>query len=157
MALFLQNVILALAFSALMGDWTWTNLIFGFALGYLILKFTHAKGEGPRYLIKFFYLLELSLYFFYQLFAASFRVAYDVVTPTHHMHPAVIQYPLKANTGLEITILANLISLTPGTLSIDVRPNTGLLFIHAMYLKDPETLVSEISQGFERRVLRLLR
>ncbi|MCB1214042.1 MAG: Na+/H+ antiporter subunit E [Deltaproteobacteria bacterium] len=157
MAILVQNLILAIAFGALMGDWSWGHLSFGFLLGYIILKFTHRDEEGPRYFSKLWSLLELSVFFFKELFSASFRVAYDVVTPTHHMKPAIIQYPLKAESGLEITLLANLISLTPGTLSLDVRPNQKLLFIHTMYLTKPEDLIKEIAEGFERRVIKLLR
>jgi multicomponent Na+:H+ antiporter subunit F len=51
------------------------------------------------------------------------------------MRPGVIGVPLDAKTDVEITLLANLISLTPGTLSLDVSA-TGTLYVHAMYVHD---------------------
>jgi len=102
-------------------------------------------------LLIFFYLKELLL--------ASVKVAYDVLTPKDHMHPAVIAVPLEAKTDLEITLLANFITLTPGTLSIDVSEDRKTLYIHEVYVKngDTEKIVKEIKEGFERRILNITR
>lgn len=102
-------------------------------------------------LLIFFYLKELSI--------ASLRVAYDVVTPKDHMEPAVIAIPLDAKTDLEITLLANFITLTPGTLSIDVSEDRKTLYIHEVYVKkgDTDRIVKQIKNGFERRILKITR
>ncbi len=96
-----------------------------------------------------FYLRELVL--------ASVRVAYDALTPTHHMRPAMLAIPLDAKTDFEILLLANLITMTPGTVSIDVSTDRRVLYVHAMYVSDPEALRHEIKSKLERRVLALLR
>jgi multicomponent Na+:H+ antiporter subunit E len=85
------------------------------------------------------------------------RVAFDVITPSQYMRPGVVAIPLTAKTDNEITMLANLISLTPGTLSLDVSDDRSVLYIHAMYVDDPDELRHEIKAGFERRVLEVLR
>jgi multicomponent Na+:H+ antiporter subunit E len=72
------------------------------------------------------------------------------------MRPGVIGIPLRARTDLEITVLANLITMTPGTLSLDVSPDRRTLYIHAMYIHDPEALRRDIQDNLERRVLELL-
>jgi multicomponent Na+:H+ antiporter subunit E len=69
----------------------------------------------------------------------------------------VIGIPLEAKTDLEITVLANLITMTPGTLSLDVSPDRKTLYVHAMYIKNPEALRFDIKENLERRVLELLR
>jgi multicomponent Na+:H+ antiporter subunit E len=69
----------------------------------------------------------------------------------------VVAIPLEASTDVEITLLANLVTLTPGSLSIDVSPDRGCLFVHAMFVENPDQLRSDIKQGFERRVVELLR
>jgi multicomponent Na+:H+ antiporter subunit E len=73
------------------------------------------------------------------------------------MRPGVIAIPLDAQTDIEITVLANLISLTPGTLSLDVSADRQTLYIHTMYLDDPEAARRGIKRGFERRVLAVTR
>ena len=72
--------------------------------------------------------------------------------------PGIIAVPLDAETDTEITILANLISLTPGTLSLLVSPDRRTLYVHAMYLDEgPDALRADLKQQMERRVLELLR
>jgi multicomponent Na+:H+ antiporter subunit E len=103
----------------------------------------------------------VSFFFFYvwQLILSNLRVAYDVVTPTHYMRPGVIAVPLDAKTDAEITLLANLITLTPGTLSLDLSPDRGVLYVHTMYIDqdDVERARRQIKDNLERRVLELLR
>lgn len=103
--------------------------------------------------------LFLILFYLKQLFIASLRVAYDVITPKDHMHPAVIAIPLEAKTDLEITLLANFITLTPGTLSIDVSEDRKTLFIHEVYVEngDTEKIKRAIKEGFEKRILKITR
>jgi multicomponent Na+:H+ antiporter subunit E len=75
------------------------------------------------------------------------------------MRPGIIAIPLDARTDLEITLLANLITLTPGTLSLDVSADRRVLYIHVMYIDndDIEAVRRNIKDGFERRVLEGLR
>jgi multicomponent Na+:H+ antiporter subunit E len=84
-------------------------------------------------------------------------VAFDVVTPRNYMKPGIIGIPLDAETDLEITLLANFITLTPGTLSLDVSTDKKTLYIHAMYVEDKEAFIRSIKDGFERRLLDILR
>jgi multicomponent Na+:H+ antiporter subunit E len=85
------------------------------------------------------------------------RVAYDVITPSYYMRPAVVAIPLDARTDAEITLLANLISLTPGTLSLDLSADRRTLYVHGMFVRDRETFVRSIKHGLERRLLGVMR
>jgi multicomponent Na+:H+ antiporter subunit E len=75
------------------------------------------------------------------------------------MRPGVVAIPLDVQTDAEITLLANLITLTPGTLSLDVSTDRRVLYIHVMYIDndDVEAVRRKIKEGFERRVLEVLR
>jgi multicomponent Na+:H+ antiporter subunit E len=73
------------------------------------------------------------------------------------MSPAIIAFPLSVSRDVEITILANLITLTPGTLSVDVSADRKWLYVHALDCKDPEALKQSIADGFERRVIEAFR
>jgi multicomponent Na+:H+ antiporter subunit E len=128
-------------------------LIFYFIL-WLLSYFYHKKHfqKVPK-------IISLIVFFVKELVIASLKVAYDVVTPDFMMKPSVLALPLDAESDLEITILASLISLTPGTLSIDVTDDRKILYVHAMYTPngDMEILKKEIKQGFERRILEITR
>ena len=97
------------------------------------------------------------LFFLYELIKANIQVAYDVITPTFYMTPGIVRVPLDAKTDFEITLLANLISLTPGTLSLDVSEDRKVLYVHSMYIEDKDKFIEGIKNGFERRLLKLLR
>jgi multicomponent Na+:H+ antiporter subunit E len=101
--------------------------------------------------------LELVAVFAWELVIANLRVAWDVITPRHRMRPAVVAVPLAAASDLEILLLANMVSLTPGTLSLDVSDDRRLLYVHAMYLHDRRALARSIKNGFERRLLEVMR
>jgi multicomponent Na+:H+ antiporter subunit E len=64
---------------------------------------------------------------------------------------------ITPETNLEITLLANLITLTPGTLSLDVSDDRKVLYVHAMYLSDKQAFIDDIKNGFEKRLLEILR
>ncbi len=79
-----------------------------------------------------------------------------MVQPKPRLRPAIIAYPLTVTTDAQITLLANMITLTPGTLSVDVSRDRKTLFIHAIDIADREALIGRIAAGFETKVLRVL-
>ena len=83
-------------------------------------------------------MLRFAVFYIWDLILANFRVAYDVMAPTHRMRPGVVAIPLDAKTDVEITMLANLITLTPGSVSLDVSSDRRFLYLHAMYIDDVE-------------------
>lgn len=81
------------------------------------------------------------------------------MTPGLNIRPGIIAVPLDAKTDAEITVLAQVITLTPGTLSMDVSPDRSTLYVHALYVPngDKQTIIDEIKNGFERRLLEVMR
>jgi len=198
--LFSWNILLAVMWGMATGQFTVANLAAGFVLGYLILRFAHL-GSGPSpYFAKVPQVVRFVLFYFWQLFLATLRVAYDVLvpgawpstgrgrvtrprsyyqtaeltrgrrpsfpdglraplTPVSYVCPGVVAIPLDARTDVEITLLANLISLTPGSVSIDLSEDKSILYVHAMYIDggDVEAYRRSIKEGLERRVLEVLR
>lgn len=151
------NVALMLIWVVLTGAFTGANLVVGFVLGYLILGLAlRDRPEFAKYIGKVPRFIGFIGYFVWELLLSNLKVAYDVLTPTHHMCPGVIAMPLEARTDGEITIVANLISLTPGTLSLDVSTDRKVLYIHVMYLVDRDEVIRGI-KSFEARILEVLR
>lgn len=155
---FLLNVLLAVVWAAITGLFTGANLLLGFLFGYLIMRSVRPLIGSGRYFGQLWRVFELVLFFIRELVVASVRIAVDVVTPSHHMQPAVIAVPLDVETSGQITFLANLISLTPGTLSLDVSDDRTTLFIHVMYVedRDVEAERSRVKRTLERRVQRIM-
>lgn len=157
MSLFALNLLLAVTWALATGSLSEVNLAVGFVIGIVVLHFVGGAVGDARYALRLFRIVNLVLYFLYALAMSSVRVALDVLRPTLRMEPAVIAVPLDVSSDAEITLLANLISLTPGTLSIDVARDKSVLYVHAMYGGDPEALAAEIKRTFERRILEVFR
>jgi multicomponent Na+:H+ antiporter subunit E len=156
---FFWNILLAFAWVGMSGDFSLSTFVLGFALGLVVLFFARRVIGAPQYMFKIVKALELFLFLLWELLLANLRVAYDVLTPGYQMRPGVIALPLDARTDAEITLLANLITLTPGTLSLDVSSDRRVLYIHVMYIDrgDLDGVRRKIKSGFERRVLEVLR
>lgn len=159
MNFFLLNLLLALIWAMATSLFNVTNLLAGMVLSYLILWFINRRGSHADYFRRVPRVVRFTLFYIGQLILSNLRVAYDVVTPTHYMKPAVIAVPLDAQTDIEIVLLANLITLTPGSLSLDVSPDRRTLFVHVMYVdnNDLEAARHKIKDTLERRVLQVLR
>jgi len=153
MNLFAFNIVLAVVWAALTASFTLTSLLVGFVLGFVALWLAQPLFEQPQsYFLRVWRILRLTGFFLYELIVSSVRVAWDVVTPKHRSNPAIVEMPLDVESDLEILLVTNLISLTPGTLSLDVTPDRKTLIVHAMFADDPEALVRELKGGMERMV-----
>tara|TARA_R110002110_G_C13461959_1_gene718343 strand:+ start:5165 stop:5635 length:471 start_codon:yes stop_codon:yes gene_type:complete len=151
MNVFLINLCLALVWGAITASFEPSNLLFGFVLGYLSLWLVRHRFDAHEF-NRPARILRLVFLFLMELILSAFRVASDTISPRMDFRPAIIALPLDVKHDVEIMLLANLISLTPGTLSVDVSEDSSTLYIHAMNVDDPEALRREIKEGFERRV-----
>jgi len=155
--MYLWNVLLALIWAALNGEFSVTNLVGGFLLGYAVLYLMQPVIGKAKYFTKVGQGLELAFFFLKELIVANFSVAYYVLAPKDRMNPAVQAIPLEPAKDISITLLANMITLTPGTLSLDVSPDRKYLFIHNIGVTDVEKSRKEIKETFERRILEVTR
>ncbi len=95
---------------------------------------------------------EFFVFYVVEVVLSNFQVALDILTPKHLMDPGFIEVELEPLTDLQLLLLTNLITMTPGTLSIDVRSDKSRLYIHSMYIGEPEAFRKKIKTDFERRV-----
>lgn len=157
MKLTLITMLLALFWAAMTGVFTGLNLLLGVAIGGLAVWLLRGSFAPPRALRKLRQLLALALLFLHELAASAIRVTIVVLTPDlkSALRPAIIAFPLTVKSDAEITLLANLITLTPGTLSVDVSDDRSELFVHVLCLSTREALIAELAGGFEMRIREL--
>lgn len=149
---FALNVMLAVVWAALVGRFTLSSLAIGFLLGYFALLTVRQLFGATTYFERVIRVLRLAARFISELIVSSFRVAWDVVTPPQLSHPGIIALPLTVKGDIGVLLTANLISLTPGSLALDVSPDGKTLFVHAMFVEDPEKLRHDLLHGIERRI-----
>lgn len=154
----LGNMLLALAWAALQGEFSLRALVTGHVLGYLILLALVRGGvlATSPYIGRVHRVIGLAAFFFWELMKANLRLALDVATPRYNMKPGIIALPLDATTDPEILLLSMLINTTPGSVALDVSPDRKILYVHVMYMDSPDGAREEIKKGFERRVLGVL-
>lgn len=154
----LGNLLLALAWTALRGEFSLANLATGQAIGYVILLLLVKGGVLPAspYIGRVHRAVGLAAFFFWELVRANIRLAADVATPRYQMKPGILAIPLDATSDAEILLLAMLINLTPGSVALDVSNDRQVMYVHVMYISTPDAARAEIKQGFERRVRQLL-
>ncbi len=157
MNVMLSNLILAIIWAALTDTMNGVGLIVGFIIAYFVIVLLFRRNREVRqYRMRVPRLFSFVVFFTKELVMANLKVAYDVLTPIHLMKPAVIAMPLRAETDLEITFLANAISLTPGSLSLDISSDRKVLYVHVMYLHNEEDVLTELKR-METKILRVMR
>lgn len=109
-----------------------------------------------RIVSKLLYAVGLLIYFLWELVLANLRLARDVLRPLHQLRPAIVAVPLALEKDTQIVLVANLITLTPGTLSLDVSSDRKFLYVHVMHVEDLAAFRQQVKSGFEQRVKRLL-
>jgi multicomponent Na+:H+ antiporter subunit E len=157
MSLFALNLLIAVGWAAVAGGFAVLDLVIGFAGGFVALWITRPLFGPSPYFRRSFSAVGLVVFFLYELVRSSIAVVWDVVTPQMYSRPRMVRMPLDCRDDTEIMLTANLISLTPGTLTVDVAPDKSHLVIHAMFAEDPDEVVHDLKRGMERRVMEALR
>ncbi len=149
----LGSILLALAWAALQGEVSLTNLVMGYIFGYVILALLARGGVMPSTLVsRTARAAELAAFFVWELLLANVRVALDVLRPRTAIRPAVVALPLDVTRDGEILLLSMLINITPGSVTIDLSDDRRTLYVHVMHMKSADESRREIKDGFERRV-----
>lgn len=154
---FLTNILLMLIWVFLTGEYNFYNFFFGFVLSFLIIALIGSSVGQTKYVKLVPRIISFLFFFNYELIKANLQVAYEVMTPGLRVSPGIIRVPLDVETDFEISLLANLITLTPGTLSLDVSQDNKVLYVHSMYVTDKEEFIASIKNGFEKRILQITR
>lgn len=110
---------------------------------------TENLGFGWRFLLA----LELSIYFVKEVILANFHVARLVFTANRRLTPAFISVPIAVSSDWGLVTLANMITLTPGTLSVDIAADRKNLLVHVIHSENPDQVVRDIQRGFQRRIV----
>ncbi len=151
----LLNLLLALAWMSLTGSFDPLNFAVGFILGYLMLRLVQRPEDPKNYFQRATLVIRFAFFYLKELFIANLRVAGTVLSPRMRMTPAVVAIPLETDSELSISLLANLITLTPGSLTLDISIDCSVLYVHTMYADDIDQLRLSI-KDLEKRVMEVI-
>ncbi|NJR13691.1 MAG: Na+/H+ antiporter subunit E [Phyllobacteriaceae bacterium] len=148
----LINVLFAVIWMVVTGAYSLPNFALGFAMGALTLFLMREQLGADRYFRRVRRTMSLIRLFIKELIMSAVRVAVLVLKRDMGLKPGIFAYQTELRSDAEITLLANMITLTPGTLTVDVSDDRRTLFIHAVDCSDPEAARADIRNGFERKI-----
>lgn len=112
-------------------------------------------GKFFKFLVRVFRALLFVFYYLRELVVSSLYVAYDIITPKDLMKPGIVEVPVDLKNDTAIIAFANLISMTPGSLTMDMSPDKTKIYVHAMYLHDKEAFIRKMKNELEHKIAQI--
>ena len=151
----LLNILIGIVWYSLQPAFSPGSFILGFGVGFVLLAFLY-RPYGRRT----FAALSFIVFLLVAIVKSSFAVAAIILQPKLNLDQGIVAIPLTADSDFEIATLATAITLTPGTLSVDVghaADGQRVLYVHNLVVGDPDAMRREIKEEFEQRILRFTR
>ncbi|SRR5690606_15077166 len=153
----LLNFLLASIWMFFQNSISVTTFTVGYLLGLLIIFIMRRFFSSRFYFYRILAIIKLLLIFIRELIYSNLAVLRNILSPKLTIQPGIFALDTKLTAEWEITLLANLITLTPGTLVINVSNDKKTLYIHAMDIKDVEDTVKSIRNTFEKTIMEVSR
>ena len=128
----------------LWGDVTAANVLSGVVVALVVILFAWPPAEEHRYRFRPLATLAFVCYFGWKLVEANLVLAREVLTRRDTTRTGIIAVPLDHASDLVVTIVANAVSLTPGTITLDTSPHPRILYVHVLHLHDAERVRRDI-------------
>ncbi len=126
------------------------HMVLGALLAIFIPWFTSGFWPEKIRILKTLLLLKYVTLVLWEIMIANVVVAKMILSRADKLQPGFIAYDLKLRSPIAISLLANTISLTPGTVSCDLSEDGHTLLIHALHIDDAETIKADIARKFEQ-------
>lgn len=149
----LLNLSVALIWMLLSGQFSFASFLVGYVLGLLLLYLFRSFLKFNLYFTKIIAFAKLLLVFIKEMIVANVDVAKIVLSPKLNVRPGIIAYPTELTSGLEVTLLASLITLTPGTLVMSFSDDQKILYIHTLDIDSKEEVIAGIKSTFEKGIM----
>lgn len=151
------NIFISLMWMFLSEDYSFQTFLFGYIVGALLLFMLNRFFQGRFYLYPIYKAIVLILIFIRELILSNISIVKLVYSRKPDFEPGIFEMPIEVTKSWEITLLANLITLTPGTLTVAISDDQTKFFIHAMDIEDKEEAIFEIKNTFEKAIMEVTR
>jgi len=132
------------------------QILLGLLLGWAIPRFTLGFWPERVRIRRPARLLRFAGVFLYDVIVANLSVARLILTGPRRLRPAFVLVPLDLSDELAISLLANTICLTPGTVSAKLSADRRQLLVHALDCEDPAALIATLKTRFEAPLKEIL-
>jgi multicomponent Na+:H+ antiporter subunit E len=136
---------LTIMWVALWGELSWANALGGLVASLVLLAvYRVGNRTAPSYALRPLAAVHFIAYFLVKLVEANFTLAWEVVTPRNRINEGIVAVPIRGYSDGLITLVANAITLTPGTVTLEVHRDPTVLFVHVLHLRDIEDVRAEV-------------
>lgn len=151
------NLSIAFVWMFFFDSWNFSTFFLGYLLGLALIFALRRFMQEPFYFKKVYALIKLLLLFLKELILSSWVVLKEIIRPRIDIRPGIIAIPTKLRSDWEISTFAMLITLTPGTLTLEVSPEKDVLYVHSIDIKDTEKTIEQIKNTFELAIMEVSR
>ncbi|MFB9973577.1 Na+/H+ antiporter subunit E [Allobacillus sp. SKP2-8] len=151
------NLLIAVLWMFMTESYTFVTFLIGYIIGIALLFLLRRFIPDAFYFKRVLLMIKLILLFLKELIGSTWQIAKLVYKPKLSVEPGIFALPTELRTNWEITLLANLISLTPGTLSVSISDDHTTIYIHAMDMPDIEKEIEGIKETFEKAIMEVTR
>ena len=139
----LINIVIAIIWTFLQNNYSIASFLFGYAIGLFLLFMLRRFLVSDFYFTRVWSFIKLIFLFLKELVKANIDVInlFSLNPNLSNYHPGIVAVPTKLETNLEITLLASLISLTPGTIAMDFSDDNKIIYIHSIHIADKEEMI----------------
>ncbi|HWJ78600.1 MAG TPA: Na+/H+ antiporter subunit E [Niallia sp.] len=148
----LLNFIISFIWMGIKGSFAPATFLTGFIIGLILIFVMRRFFTDKFYLYRVISILKLLGIFLRELVLSNIEVLKIILRPNLKVTPGIFALETDLTKDWEITILCNLITLTPGTLVVDISHDNKILYIHAMDISDKEAAISSIKNTFEKAI-----
>src|SRR5690625_628345 len=149
----LINVLIAVIWMFMQSSYVIGSFIFGYMIGVFVLFILRLFLVFDFYLRRVWAIIKLIMLFIVELTKANIDVMKVVLRPKANHKSGIVAVQTKLDSNVEITLLAALISLTPGTVSMDFSDDSKTIYIHALDVPNKDEFIADIHNSFERAIM----
>ncbi|MFZ7944509.1 MULTISPECIES: Na+/H+ antiporter subunit E [Bacillaceae] len=153
----LVNLLIGLIWMFLQDDWSGLTFLSGYLFGLLVLLILRRYLPTKFYLVTLLAIVQLFFLFLYELFTSCILVIRQILRPKINITPGIFTLETELEGDLEVTLLALLLTLTPGSVVVEISSNSKKFYIHAMDIPESSDAVLLSKNKFEKAIKKVTR
>jgi multicomponent Na+:H+ antiporter subunit E len=153
----LVNLLIGVIWMFLQDDWSVLTFFSGYLFGLLVLYILRRYLPTKFYLVTLLAIVQLFFVFIYELFTSSILVIRQILRPKINITPGIFTLETELKGDLEVTLLALLLTLTPGSVVVEVTSDSKKFYIHAMDIPESSNAVLQSKVKFEKAIKKVTR
>jgi multicomponent Na+:H+ antiporter subunit E len=134
---FFAHLLFTLLWAALLGAFDFLTLLSGFVLGVGLFHLT-LQQPSLIYRKRLYGSLRFAVFYLSEILMSNLRIAGDILRGRPRIKPGIVAVKVNHLSPRSTAVVANLITMTPGTLSLDIEEDGSYLYVHCLYLEEPE-------------------